>query len=913
MSDADRGVIGGRYQVITSLGKGGMGQVYKAYARLNHPNIVTIHELEEYSGDIYIVMELLDGVSLAAFMKQRPDMPLPGYLTIIAQIADGLHYAHKRAIVHRDIKPPNLVLTTNGNLKILDFGIARLASNEITKKGKLLGTPHYMAPEQVIEEAVDQRADLFSLGAVAYELVTGIKPFSADSIPALLMQITSTPHRPVLEVAPQTEPALAAIIDRLLAKDRTVRFGTGLEVVAALDLIGEIDRMDYVAEAVATVMGPSGEATIYAPIGSTPQPGATTPSSASPAVPPLFGATPSIPTGTPVSATPPGNMTPPDDVTPPFGVAPPAPAVPPTSVPRFSVTPTVTPFAKTSPDEATVSLSAPPVPGATAASGVVPRVDVPATPAEPVGEKPSHAAPASAVPPSAPASPAPPVIPPTLPGAAAASSVTPPPSIPVVPGAGAPAATAMPSHAAVPPSVSAPAASAAAASASGGTKTPAASAPRGFVDKGVPQARHRSGSGAAVIVIGLLLLPAVVAMGWWAFNSARGAFQRGTTATDTTSPSTVKDAADPSAQKPAEPQAATTDQPNQANQADPNQAKPGDTPAETPSPEPPQTPAVEANAATSTEKPPEGQPTTRPAEANPTADASQTSQANPAQTSPALPANQANATQNPPPDASRTAQPNQPTASPLADARRTPPTNQAPGANQPTANPGDANRAAIATPGPGREPARDAVTDRTKETAPNTVVRDPTRENTRRGAPETPREPQPPQRDTVAENTRPEPAPPVREPTPPAEPAREPSTPSTPADTRSLDYGSLSAFRGGSRSTGSASNVYTDSPSTAAAVARITYALEAYGDAIAARDLDALRDVRSPVTPAEATMLKEGRLTVRFSNLDVSLDGNDARVRCRRAVVANGKTLSSGPSDVRLTRRPDGWVITEIR
>jgi hypothetical protein len=424
-------------------------------------------------------------------------------------------------------------------------------------------------------------------------------------------------------------------------------------------------------------------------------------------------------------------------------------------------------------------------------------------------------------------------------------------------------------------------------------QTPAAHTPRGFVNTGVPQARHRSGSGTAIVVVGLLLLPAVIAAGWWALNSVRGALQTRTTASDTTSPSAVKDA-DPSTQKPAEPPAATTDQANQANPADP--AKPGETPAETASQEqPPQTPAVDANAnaATSTAKPPESQPPARPTDANQTAVASQTSQPNPA---PA--ANQANASQNPPPDASRAALANQANASQLADARRTAQPNQAPSANQANGNPADANRPIEARDARNPEPpARDAVTDRTRETSPDAVVRDATRENTRRPASETPRETPPPVREEPAA----------------VEPSREPATPSTPADTRSLDYGSLNAFRGGSRSTGSASSVYTDSPSTAAAVARITYALEAYGEAIAARDLDALRDVRSPVTPAETTMLKEGRLTVRFSNLDVSIDGGEARVRCRRAVVANGKTISSGPSDVRLTRRPEGWVITDIR
>jgi hypothetical protein len=442
------------------------------------------------------------------------------------------------------------------------------------------------------------------------------------------------------------------------------------------------------------------------------------------------------------------------------------------------------------------------------------------------------------------------------------------------------------------------------AAASAAAKTPSASAPRAFVNAGVPQARHRSGSGMAIVVVGLLLLPAVIAAGWWAFNSVRGALRTGTTTTDTSSPSAVK-GADPSTQKPAEPPAATTDQANQASQPNPaDQAKPAETPAETPSQEPtPQTPAVDANAATSTEKPPESEPPARPTNATPTADASQTSQPNPATAANQPAANQPKASQNPPPDASRTATSNQANVSQLADARRTAQPNQAPGA--PGANQTPANQ-------------RDAVTDRTRETSPETVVRDATSESSRtpgRDATvrEAPRDTSSTRTPPPAEDTRREPAPPVREQSPATEPAREPSSPSTPADTRSLDYGSLNAFRGGSRSTGSASSVYSESPSTAAAVARITYALEAYGEAIAARDLDALRDVRSPVTPAETAMLKEGRLTVRFSNLDVSIDGSDARVRCRRAVVANGKTISSGPSDVRLTRRPEGWVITDIR
>src|SRR5690349_16452853 len=176
--------IGGRYQIITPLGKGGMGIVYKAYdpvldrtvaikkmaasivdheefrqrffvearavARLNHPNIVTIHELEEDEGGIYIVMEMLDGVSLSAVMKNGISLSRDTQVTLLSKVASGLDYAHQRGVVHRDIKPANLMLTMSGGVKILDFGIARFATSEMTSMGgSMLGTPHYMSPEQI--------------------------------------------------------------------------------------------------------------------------------------------------------------------------------------------------------------------------------------------------------------------------------------------------------------------------------------------------------------------------------------------------------------------------------------------------------------------------------------------------------------------------------------------------------------------------------------------------------------------------------------------------------------------------------------------------------------------------------------------------------------------------------------------
>ena len=224
----------GRYELLSELGQGAMGVVYKARdpvldrvvaiktinltlpkdelseyearfyqeARaaggLNHPNIVTIYDIGKSERMAYMAMEFLEGEELRSILSHKEPLPVSVALDIAGQVAEGLDYAHERHIVHRDIKPANIMVVRDGLVKITDFGIARMRTNEVkTMTGMILGSPKYMSPEQVAGKRADHRADLFSLGVVLYEMLTGEAPFLADSIHGIMYQILNfTPPAP---------------------------------------------------------------------------------------------------------------------------------------------------------------------------------------------------------------------------------------------------------------------------------------------------------------------------------------------------------------------------------------------------------------------------------------------------------------------------------------------------------------------------------------------------------------------------------------------------------------------------------------------------------------------------------------------------------------------------------------------
>jgi serine/threonine protein kinase len=229
---------------VSSLARARFAREAQAAAAINHPNIVTIHATGEHEGLPYLVMEYVAGITLAERLKQEGKLEPQSILRIGLQIARGLAAAHARGVIHRDVKPANILLESGlDRVKITDFGLACVAAapSRLSSSGVLLGTPPYMSPEQAAGAAVDLRSDLFSLGSVLYHLCTGEPPFCGPTLMALLNDVRVREPRPIRDLNPDIPPALEAQIGRLMAKAPEDRFTSAKDLVRALgDQLAEI-------------------------------------------------------------------------------------------------------------------------------------------------------------------------------------------------------------------------------------------------------------------------------------------------------------------------------------------------------------------------------------------------------------------------------------------------------------------------------------------------------------------------------------------------------------------------------------------------------------------------------------------------------------------------------------------------
>ena len=191
---------------------------------LSHPNIVSIYDMGESEAGPYIVMEFVDGDTLDGIIDRSDSADIQAVIPIFLQICSGLSFAHQHGVVHRDVKPANIMLTREGLVKLVDFGIARVASTNLTQTGTLLGTPSYMSPEQIQGEKVDQRADIFSLGIVLYEVLTGRLPFEGKNPTTMIFRIVNDPHAPLAEIDASLAGDFGPIIDRCLEKSAADRY-----------------------------------------------------------------------------------------------------------------------------------------------------------------------------------------------------------------------------------------------------------------------------------------------------------------------------------------------------------------------------------------------------------------------------------------------------------------------------------------------------------------------------------------------------------------------------------------------------------------------------------------------------------------------------------------------------------------
>jgi serine/threonine-protein kinase len=214
-----------------------------AAGAMNHPNIVTIHDADECDGLFYIAMEHIEGDTLHSLIAANRFLPADRILSIARQVAMGLDYAHAMNVVHRDVKPANIMLTRQDVAKIMDFGISK-SVDSMTRSGQLLGTPHYMSPEQVKGLDLDGRSDLFSLGVVLYEMATGERPFAADNVTTVIYKIVNETPTPPCQLQMTLHPGLGDVITRCLEKDPEHRYQTGAQLAADLENLHSLHLVD---------------------------------------------------------------------------------------------------------------------------------------------------------------------------------------------------------------------------------------------------------------------------------------------------------------------------------------------------------------------------------------------------------------------------------------------------------------------------------------------------------------------------------------------------------------------------------------------------------------------------------------------------------------------------------------------
>ena len=268
MTEAQRYKRLGKYELHTLIGEGAMGVVWKAYdtvlrryvalkllgshfrktkemqerflrearaaGAIQHPNIVTVYDLGEAEGQLFIAMELVEGRDLSDIITLREPMALERKLDLVIELLDGLHFAHQRGIIHRDVKPSNVRVVADGRVKIMDFGIARLQSADASGSGAIVGTPTYMAPEQITNGAITPATDVFAVGCMLYELLSFHKPFEGESVHGVLYQVLTTEPKPLRTLSPSIPAALERVVSKAMNKVPDERYETAAQMQSTL-------------------------------------------------------------------------------------------------------------------------------------------------------------------------------------------------------------------------------------------------------------------------------------------------------------------------------------------------------------------------------------------------------------------------------------------------------------------------------------------------------------------------------------------------------------------------------------------------------------------------------------------------------------------------------------------------------